>query len=98
PARSSADGFRVMDETLDKFGEMIAGALPGSVTGHRVAHGELTVSAIAGDIVKVVTFLRDDERCQFWSITAVTADEWTGRGRRFDDVYPFITPMRTHRT
>ena len=44
-----------MDETLDKFGEMIAGALPGSVTNHRVAHGELTISANADDIVKVAT-------------------------------------------
>jgi hypothetical protein len=31
-----------MDETLDKFGEMIAGALPGSVTDHRVARSPAT--------------------------------------------------------
>ena len=86
-----------MDETLDKFGEMIAGALPGSVTGHRVAHGELTVSAIASDIVKVATFLRDDERCQFWSITDVTAVDWPGRERRFDVVYHFLSPKLNQR-
>ena len=86
-----------MDETLDKFGEMIAGALPGSVTGHRVAHGELTVSAIASDIVKVATFLRDDERCQFWSITDVTAVDWPGRERRFDVVYHFLSPKQNQR-
>jgi NADH-quinone oxidoreductase subunit C len=54
-----------MDETLDKLGETIAGALPGSIMGSWVANGELTVTATARDIVKVAVFLRDDERCQF---------------------------------
>ena len=86
-----------MDETLDKLGEMIAGALPGSVSDHRVAHGELTISANADDIVKVVTFLRDDERCQFWSIIDVTAVDWPGRERRFDVVYHFLSPKQNLR-
>jgi len=50
-----------MDE-LAKFGEMIAGALPGAVTAHQISHGELTITAKAPDIVKIATFLRDDER------------------------------------
>jgi NADH-quinone oxidoreductase subunit C len=86
-----------MDETLDKFGEMIAGALPGSVTDHRVAHGELTISANAGDIVQVVTFLRDDECCKFWSIIDVTAVDWPGRERRFDVVYHLLSPKQNLR-
>ena len=40
-----------MDETLDKLGETIAGALPGSITSHSVANGELTIHAVAADIV-----------------------------------------------
>jgi len=81
-----------MDDTLDKLGETIAGALPGSVTGHGVAHGELTITAAAGDIVKVVTFLRDDERCQFWNFVDITAVDWPARERRFDVVYHFLSP------
>src|SRR5215469_15222127 len=90
-------GFCAMDETLDKLGEMIAGALPGSVSDRRVAHGELTISANASDIVKVATFLRDDERCQFWSIVDVTAVDWPGRERRFDVVYHFLSPKQNLR-
>ena len=30
---------RPMDETLDKLGATIAGALPGAVLGHQVANG-----------------------------------------------------------
>jgi NADH-quinone oxidoreductase subunit C len=86
-----------MDETLDKLGETVAVALPGSVTGHRVAHGELTIAAVARDIVQVVTFLRDDERCQFRSIIDVTAVDWPGRENRFDVVYHLLSPKKNHR-
>ena len=86
-----------MDDRLDKLGETIAGALAGSLTGYRVANGELTISAISDDIVKVVTFLRDDERCQFWSLIDVTAVDWPGRERRFDVVYHLLSPKQNLR-
>ena len=35
-----------MDETLEKLGETIAGALAGSIVGHWVANGELTVPGV----------------------------------------------------
>jgi NADH-quinone oxidoreductase subunit C len=86
-----------MSDTLEKLGELIAGALPGSVLGRRVAYGELTITALASEIVKVVTFLCDDERCQFWNIVDVTAVDWPGRERRFDVVYHFLSPKQNHR-
>jgi NADH-quinone oxidoreductase subunit C len=86
-----------MDDRLDKLGETIAGALPGSVLGYRVANGELTLNAIPGDIVKVAAFLRDDERCQFWSIIDITAIDWPGRERRFDVVYHLLSPKQNLR-
>src|SRR5215475_7678383 len=85
-----------MDE-LAKFAEMIAGALPGAVVAHQVSHGELTVTAKAQDIVKVMTFLRDDERCQFISFIDVTAVDWPGRERRFDVVYHLLSPKQNRR-
>ena len=81
-----------MDGPLDKLGETIAVALSGSVLGHWVANGELTIIATARDIVKVVTFLRDDERCQFWSFIDITAIDWPAREHRFDVVYHFLSP------
>ena len=86
-----------MDEILGQFGATIAGALPGIVTDHRVAYGELTITANARDIVKVVTFLRDDERCLFWSFIDVTAIDWPGREPRFDVVYHLLSPKYNHR-
>jgi NADH-quinone oxidoreductase subunit C len=86
-----------MDETLDKLGQAIREALPGAVSGHGVAHGELTIAANAADIVAVVTFLRDDPRCQFWNIVDVTAIDWPARERRFDVVYHFLSPKQNRR-
>jgi NADH-quinone oxidoreductase subunit C len=86
-----------MDETLEKLGETIADALSGSVVGHWVAHGELTLTASARDIVKVVTFLRDDERCGFISFIDITAVDWPSRERRFDVVYHLLSPTRNAR-
>lgn len=86
-----------MSEALNTLGEAIVAALPGSVTGHAVAYGELTVTAKAADILKVVTFLRDDPRCQFISIIDVTAVDWPGREKRFDVVYHFLSPRQNTR-
>ena len=86
-----------MTDALEQLGEIIAGALPGAVLGHRIAYGELTITAVASSIVEVATFLRDDERCQFWSIVDVTAVDWPGRERRFDVVYHFLSPKQNKR-
>jgi NADH-quinone oxidoreductase subunit C len=86
-----------MDDTLGQFGATIAGALPGAVTDHEVAFGELTITAAARDIVKVMTVLRDDERCRFYSFIDVTAIDWPGREPRFDVVYHLLSPKHNRR-
>ncbi len=86
-----------MDDTLQELGETIAGALPAAVTGFHVSFGELTVTAQASDIVGVVTFLRDDPRCQFCSIIDVTAVDRPTRENRFDVVYHLLSPKRNAR-
>jgi len=90
-------GAGAMDETLRQLGAMLADSLAGAVTGYEVAYGELTLSVNARDIVKVVTFLRDDARCQFWSIIDVTAVDWPARERRFDVVYHLLSPRQNRR-
>jgi NADH-quinone oxidoreductase subunit C len=86
-----------MDDVLSELGATISAALPGKVTGHSVAFGELTVTANAADIVAIVTFLRDDPRCQFVSFIDVTAVDWPAREQRFDVVYHFLSPRQNTR-
>ncbi len=68
-----------------------------SVTDYAVARGELTVTAKAADLIKVVTFLRDDPACQFINIIDVTAVDWPSREQRFDVVYHFLSPRLNQR-
>jgi NADH-quinone oxidoreductase subunit C len=86
-----------MDERLHDLGATIVKALPGAVADYSVALGELTIRAEARDIVKVVTFLRDDPRCQFWSFIDITAIDWPSRERRFDVVYHLLSPKQNVR-
>jgi NADH-quinone oxidoreductase subunit C len=86
-----------MDESLHQHAETIADALKGSLLGRSIAHGELTVTIEPGDIVAAVKVLRDDERCQYFSIIDVTAIDWPSRERRFDVVYHFLSPRHNRR-
>ncbi|MBZ0147980.1 MAG: NADH-quinone oxidoreductase subunit C [Pseudorhodoplanes sp.] len=87
----------MMDATLDTLGQTITTALKGAVSGYKIAFGELTLQANAGDIVKVATFLRDDPRCRFSCFIDVTAVDWPAREKRFDVVYHFLSPTKNCR-
>jgi NADH-quinone oxidoreductase subunit C len=86
-----------MDERLHELGGTIVGASNGMVKDFTVAFGELTIRAEAADIVRLVTFLRDDPHCQFWNIVDVTAVDWPSRERRFDVVYHLLSPKQNVR-
>lgn len=86
-----------MEELLDRLGASIKTALPGAVTGHEVAFGELSITVNAADIVKVAKFLRDDPACQFVCIIDITAVDYPGREQRFDVVYHFLSPRLNQR-
>ena len=84
-------------DKLAELGATIAAELRGAVTGHSLSFGELTLAANAADIVKVVTFLRDDPRCEFRCFIDITATDWPAREKRFDVVYHFLSPTKNLR-
>ena len=86
-----------MDEPLEELGKTIVAALGGAVTASTVALGQLTLTANAADIVRVMQFLRDDDRCMFWCIIDITAVDWPEREKRFDVVYHLLSPKRNQR-
>ena len=86
-----------MDEALHQHAETIAEMLGGSLSAHSIAHGELTITVAPADIVAVVKALRDDPRCQYWSLIDVTAIDWPSREPRFDVVYHFLSPRHNRR-
>jgi NADH-quinone oxidoreductase subunit C len=86
-----------MDESLHELGETIAGALGDAVSGYTVTFGQLTLDARADDLIKVMTFLRDDPRCQFVSFIDAAAVDWPAREKRFDVVYHLLSPKLNRR-
>ena len=86
-----------MDEALRELGEYIAAALGAEVTAATVEHGELTVGAHGKDIVKVLSFLRDDSSCQFRLLMDICAVDYPERAARFDVVYGLLSLKHNQR-
>jgi len=82
---------------LSSVAEHASAALPGKVTGHAHAHGELTLTADAASILEVLTFLRDDPRCLFISIIDICGADYPGRPKRFDVASHRLSPKHNTR-
>jgi NADH-quinone oxidoreductase subunit C len=86
-----------MDAELEALGEHIASSLGEAVTGRVVAYKELTLVVRGEDIVRVVSFLRDDPQCLFVSFVDICGADYPGREKRFDVVYHFLSPRHNRR-
>lgn len=86
-----------MNATLKALGEKIMAALPGKVTGMRLAYGELTLEAAAEEIVAVVTYLQGESDCAFINLTDICGVDYPGRDKRFEIVYHFLSPKYVRR-
>lgn len=73
----------------------ISAALGGAVTGTKIAFGELTVSANAAEIVRVLTALRDD--FAFKTLIDICGADYPARAKRFDIVYHLLSLTKNAR-
>jgi NADH-quinone oxidoreductase subunit C len=76
---------------LTELGQKLSDALPGAIRAHRVAFGELTLDAELGEIVRVLTLLRDDPSCEFKILVDICGVDWPQREKRFDVVYHLLS-------
>src|SRR5215203_1093168 len=86
-----------MTAELEALSDHVASSLGEAITHRAIAFGELTVVARGEDIVRVVTFLRDDPECLFISFVDICGADYPGREKRFDVVYHFLSPRHNHR-
>lgn len=86
-----------MTETLTELGGHIAAKLGPAIVGSKFAFGELTIEAEATDIVRVLTFLRDDAECRFVCFIDICGADYPEREKRFDVVYHLLSPYKNHR-
>ncbi len=86
-----------MNQALIDLGEHLSAALPEEVLGFDVAYDELMVRVARGAVVKVLTFLRDDQNCQFKVLLDVTAVDYPQRDERFEVVYHLLSLKHNQR-
>ena len=71
--------------------EHIAGHLAAAVREVAVDHGELVITTTADDVLRVLSYLRDDSRCQFKALMDLTVVDYPTRAARFDVVYILLS-------
>jgi NADH-quinone oxidoreductase subunit C len=63
----------------------------------QIALGELTVSLAREEIVRALTFLRDDAECRFEILIDLCGVDYPNRERRFDIVYHLLSVAKNQR-
>ena len=71
--------------------EHIAGHLVAAVREVAVDHAELVITTTADDVLRVLSYLRDDSRCQFKALMDLTVVDYPTRAARFDVVYILLS-------
>ena len=85
------------DGALEELGQHVASVLSDQVMGISIAHNELMVTARAEQIIKVVTFLRDDPMCLFKVLVDICGTDYPERPKRFDVVYNLLSLVHNQR-
>jgi NADH-quinone oxidoreductase subunit C len=86
-----------MSEALEELAALLSLKQQNAVIETHIAHGELTVTAVASLIEPLVEFLKSDPSCRFTSLVDITAVDLPDRVERFDVVYHFLSMYRNHR-
>ena len=80
-----------MDLDLRDLGEYITGRLAKNVKMLDFRLGELSLEVQTEDIVRVLTFLRDDVNCRFKQLVDVCGVDYPEREPRFEIVYNLLS-------
>ena len=86
-----------MSAQLESLAQHIEAKLGGAVASWQIARGELTMQVAPGQIVPVLTALRDDSVCQFEQLIDICGVDYPERPERFDVVYHLLSPRRNQR-
>ena len=84
-------------DTLGDLRSHIVKLLPDTSGGAHVAHGELTMTIEPQHIAGVLTFLRDDPKCQFAVLIDICGVDYPEREKRFEVVYHLLSPRQNQR-
>ena len=80
-----------MAENFADIQDHIESHLGDAINSAEVGFGELTLHARRAEIIKVLTFLRDDPICKFTMLIDIAGVDYPARERRFDVVYHLLS-------
>jgi NADH-quinone oxidoreductase subunit C len=80
-----------MTQALKDLGDSIASAHPGAVLGAEIVHGQLILRVKRDEIVRIMTFLRDDPQCLFKVMVDLCGVDYPDRAERFEVVYNLLS-------
>ena len=86
-----------MVEVLDELGAMIARKRPDCVLEYEVSFGELSIEVSPSNIVPLIEFLKNDQRCKFSTLVDITAVDYPDREKRFEIVYHLLSMYQNQR-
>ncbi len=78
-------------EALEEALETIEGAIGELILEKKIERGELTIVVPARQIVRVLTFLRDEPTLLFKELVDLCGVDWPEREQRFDVVYHLLS-------
>jgi NADH-quinone oxidoreductase subunit C len=78
-------------EPLKELGQHIQTSLSDAVHSVEVQMGELVIGIELSQVVKVMTFLRDDTKCKFQQMIDLTAADYPERASRFEVFYNLLS-------
>ena len=76
---------------IEELKNLLTAALGDLLVGGEIAHGELMLRTTPANVIKVMSFLRDDSRCAFRQMVDVCGVDYLGREPRFDVVYNLLS-------
>jgi NADH-quinone oxidoreductase subunit C len=86
-----------VSEALHDLAGYIAEKLGAKSGSSEVRYGELNLTVAGGDMIDVLTFLRNDVQCQFAQLIDISGVDHPSRARRFDVVYHLLSPRQNQR-
>ena len=86
-----------MTADLTKLSDYITKKLGAKVSGANIAFDELTLTTDAASIVDVLTFLRDDAKCAFFSFVDIAGADYPSLVNRFEVIYHLMSPTQNTR-
>ncbi|UVC11233.1 NADH-quinone oxidoreductase subunit C [Rhizobium sp. TH2] len=86
-----------MSNTLEELSVYLRESRGEAIVSAEIAWGELNVTTTVDSYIALLTFLRDDPRCQFISFIDLCGVDYPEREKRFDVVVHLLSPKANTR-